>query len=295
MATGLRFDLGGGKATGAVPPQAFLPKDAKERFNDGSDGLRGYMPGYSSLVEILASRYHFVVNGCTYGDENCIPMLLRPLGWGLRLAFFAFSAVFVLMCMTRETSPIGQYGFSRERTDEGVLENDDTDAFEWFVYVVYGIWVISILTEVGSYLVGRGGGGKRPHYGQCSAFPLTLANRVAINGDGEDGLRCVQGLFLLVWFLGFGVLASVMLFVTMSNMFVTRNVYFAWLFVAFIAANVLGALSDGLSIGGIDGLAVQNRPASWLASLRVVVVVPVTLVFSLFFLWMVSPPWDAIF
>jgi hypothetical protein len=289
-----RFDKTIGTSTGAVPPSSFLPEDAKKRFTDGSDGMRGYLPGYSSILEILASRYHYVVNGCEYGNETCIPMLLRPIGWGLRLAFYLFSAIFLFLAASRDTNPINQYSFSRERTLENVLENDDTDAFEWFVGLTYVIWVVSIFSEVCTYLVGRGGGGKAPHQGQCSAFPLTLLNRVSLPGD-EDGNRCFQGFILLVWFLGFGVMAATMMYAIISHMFVKRNTYFAWLFVAIVAANMLGALSDALSIGGIDGLAVQNRPASWLVSLRVIVIVPVTTVFSLFFLFLSSPPWDSIF
>jgi hypothetical protein len=279
---------------GAVPPKAFLPQDAKERYFDGSDGLRSYLPGYSSLVEVLASRYHFVLNGCEFGEESFIPMLLRPFGWGCRLAFYAFSVVFLIMAAMRSPNPIGQYGFSRERDEEGTLRNDQTDAFEWFVYATYIVWVSCILTEVLSYLVGRGGGGKMPHNGQCSAFPLTLFNRVSVGGGGEDGLRCVQGLVLLVWFLGLGASASTMMYSTISHMFVKRNVYFSWLFVVFICFATFSALADAISLGGIDGLAVQNRPASWLAALRVVVVVPATVIFSLFFIWLCSPPWSSI-
>ena len=290
----LNFDKTlGTRATGAAPPASFLPEDAKERFTDGSDGLRGHLPGYSSLVEIIASRYHFMLNGCVYGEETCVPMFFRPIGWGARFSFFLFSAIFCVMAYMRDTNVIGQYGFSRERNAEGVLINSDEDAFEWFVYVVYGTWVISIVTEVLTYIVGRGGGGKKAHEYQCSAFPLTLFNRVSIGGSkDDDGGQCFQGVILLVWFLGFGTMASVMLFATMAQMFVTRNVYFAWLFVVFIVSNALGALADALSLGGIDGIAVQNRWASHLAAVRIVVIVPVCVLFSLFFLWLCSPPWD---
>jgi hypothetical protein len=113
------------------------------------------------------------------------------------------------------------------------LKNDQTDAFEWFVYATYIVWVATILTEILTYLVGRGGGGKRPHDGQCSAFPLTLFNRVSLPG-GADDLRCAHGMILLVWFLALGASASTMLYTVLSHMFVKRNSYFMWLFVAFV-------------------------------------------------------------
>jgi hypothetical protein len=282
-----------GKTTGVAPPKAFLPADAKERYYDESDGLRGYLPGGSSLLEILASRYHYIINGCEYGDENFVLMFLRPVGWGCRLAFYLFSVVFLVIAMMRDTNPISQYTFSRERDAEGVLKNDQTDVFEWFVYVTYIVWVATILTEILTYLVGRGGGGKRPHDGQCSAFPLTLFNRVSLPG-GADDIRCAHGMILLLWFLALGASASTMLYATISHMFVKRNSYFMWLFVVFICFEAFAALSDAISIGGIDGLAVQSKPASWLVSFRVVIMMPVTVIVSIFFCVLCNPPWPSV-
>ena len=282
-----------GNPTGAAaPPKAFLPADARDRFYDGSDGLRGYLPGNSSLLEILASRYHYVVNGCEYGDENFVLLFLRPVGWGCRLAFYLFSVVFLVIAMMRDTNPVGQYTFSRERDAEGVLKNDQTDAFEWFVYATYIVWVATIATEVLTYIVGRGGGGKNPHNGQCSAFPLTFFNRVSING-GENDLRCAHGMILLVWFLALGASASTMLYTVLSHMFVKRNSYFMWLFVVFVGFESFAALSDAISIGGIDGLAVQNKPASYLVSFRVVIMLPITVIISIFFCILCNPPWPS--
>ena len=283
-----------GKPTGAAPPKEFLPADARERFYDGSDGIRGYLPGQSSLLEILASRYHYIINGCEYHhDENFVLMILRPIGWGCRLAFYLFSVVFLVIAMMRDQNPVNQYTFSRERDAEGVLKNDQTDVFEWFVHFVYIIWVATILTEMLTYLVGRGGGGKNPHKGQCSAFPLTLFNRVSING-GENDLRCIQGIILMVWFLALGASASTMLYATISHMFVKRNIYFMFLFVVFICFEAFAALADAISIGGIDGLAVQNKPVSWIVSFRVIVMIPVTTIVSIFFCVLCNPPWESV-
>ena len=136
-------------------PRDFLPNDAKERFFDDSHGLRGYLPGNSSIFEILASRYHYIVNGCDYShEESFLPMVLRPIGWGFRLAFYAFSFVFIIMSMMRETSPIQQYSFSREKG----LETDNSDSFQWFVTFSYVAWILTIVSEVLTYVIGRGGG-----------------------------------------------------------------------------------------------------------------------------------------
>ena len=283
------------KTGGPAPPLEYLPKDAKKRFVDGSGGLRGRLPGHCSFVEVIADRYFYMLNGCEYHEETFLPMLLRPIGWGLRMALFLFSIVFVILANVKEHQVIGQYGFSRERDAEGVLVNSNEDAFEWFVYLIYGLWVVSLTSETFSYLLGRGGGGRKAHAGQCSAFPLTLFNRVSIGGsEDDDGGQCFQATLLLVWWIGLTVTTSILLHTVISAMFVTRNVWFAWLFVALLTAEILGGLSDALSLGGIDGLAVENRPASWLAAFRVVIILPILLIFSLFFLWLCSPPWTIV-
>jgi hypothetical protein len=271
-------------ATGAAPPKAFLPSDAKNRFYDGSDQLRGHVPGHASLIEILASRWFYVLNCCDYQSESVITMVLRPLGWGSRLAFYAFSAVFMLMSMNHESNPLLQYTFSRERDGEGTLRNDDSDIFEPFVYAIFAIWVFSIATEMLSYLVGRGAG--RPHAKQCSAFPIVLFNRVAIPAESS---RCCFYVLLALWYVGATLFATAMLHTIISHLFVTRNFYFAVLFAVLTAFQLLAALADAVSIGGIDGLAVSNRPGSWLASMRVVVLLPIQVIGSVAFIILCFP------
>jgi hypothetical protein len=276
-------------AIGAAPPKTFLPKDAKERYTDGSDGLRGHMPGHASLIEILASRYYYVANGCDYENESLLTMALRVLGWGGRLAFYVFSLVFVLMAMAHERNPLGEYmRFSRERDTEGTLRDDPTDIFEAFVYFVFGVWVVAIASEMLSYLVGRAGA-SRPYGGQCSVFPLLLFNRVAL--DAEDG-RCCWVLALMLFYLAAGALATVMLHTMVGHVFVTRNLWMAILLGMMTAFQLLGALADAVSLGGIDGLSVGNKPASWVASVRIIVVMPVLVITSVALIIMSFPTYS---
>ena len=257
--------------------------------------MRSYLPGHASLIEIVASKAYYVLNGCLYEEEeNFIIMMLRPVGWGCRIAFYLVSLVFCFLSLTRSTNPIFQYSFSRERNAEGALENDETDAFEWFVYVTYGTWVLSILTAMLTYLVGRYGA-KNPYSSQyCASFPFIFCNRTAIHNEDDDGTRCGMMLLLTIWFLGNAVAASIFVYAAMSHTFVKRNVYFAWLLVVLLALVAMGTLADALSLGGPTGIYVQSRAASWLASLRAVVIVPLQVIFTLFFVWMCNPPWRAI-
>ena len=272
--------------TGTVPPKSFLPNDAKSRFSDGSDALHGYMPGYSTLLEIFASRYFFILNACDYEYESVLTMVMRPVGWGCRFAFYASSVLFLIMAYVHERNPLFEYSsFSRERDDEGTLQNDPTDIFEWFVTFVYGVWCVAIVTEVLSYMVGRGGGA-RPYAGQCSAFPFVLFNRTAISGNYG---RCCMFAALLVFYTLFACAAAAAMRTVIAHMFITRNVYFAITLGAFTAFQLLAALADAVSLGGVDGLAVMNRPASWLASLRMIVLQPILVITSVALILMCFP------
>ena len=317
MASTLQFTLPGGVSgggggsggrgqqrpsaqTGAVlPPKDWLPSDAKDRFDDAdASGLNTYLPGDATLLEILASRVFYTLNGCMYDfEENFIIMMLRPIGWGCRMALFLFSLIFCVMAIGRDTNPIGQYSFSRERDDDGVLKNgttDDSDVFQWFVWLTFGIWAVSIATSAMTYLAGRYGA-KQPYAGQlCASFPFVFCNRTAIDDEGGDGTRCGMMLILTVWFLGNAAAALAVVYTAMSHMYVKRNAYFAYLLLVLLALVVLGTLADALSLGGPTGIYVQSRSASWLASLRAVVIVPVQVIFTGFFVWLCDPPWSSV-
>lgn len=273
------------EVTGAVP-KSFLPRDAKDRFSDGSQGLKGHLPGEASFFEVIASRYYYILGCCDY-NEGCMVFSVRVVGWGCRIAFYASSVLFCILSAARgERNAIGQYGFSRERNDGGVLANDQSDIFEWFVYATFIVWCVSIATEMFSYLVGRGS--KRPHDEQISVFPFVMFNRVSL---GDDDQRCCIALAMLVWFLGLAAAAIVAVHTIVAHAFVTRNMYIIWLLVLFAGFELLAALADAVSIGTIDGLAVQNRNASWMASVRVVAILPIQIIFSAFFCWLCRPPW----
>ena len=300
MASSLTFTLPKKDAkTGALPPKAWLPSDAKDRFFDeDATGLRSYLPGDASFLEILASRSFYTLNGCLYEDEETfVVTALRPLGWGCRGAFFLFSTIFCFLALTRETNPIGQYSLSRERDADGVLQNgmtDDSDAFQWYVSTTFGIWVVSIVTCVLTYLVGRYGA-KQPYADQlCASFPFFFCNRTAIHDEAHDGTRCGTMLMLTFWFFGLAAAASVVVYTILAHMYVTRNVYFSYLLLSMLGMDVAGTLADSLSLGGPTGIYVQSRSASWLASLRSVVIVPVELIFTVFFVFLCDPPWSSV-
>lgn len=284
------------KPTGAtLPPSKWMPNDARNRFDkEDIDGMKAYLPGEASLIEIMASRVYYVLNGCIYDDDdNFVVMGIRPIGWGCRMAYFLFSVIFCFYTLTLDTNPIGKYNFSRGRSTEGELTGKSSDPFEAFVIATYVLWVLSIVTSAFTYLAGRYSA-KNPYKGQfCASFPFLLCNRTAIHDDDHNGTRCLLMLALTVWWLGLATAASAVVYTIMSHMYVKRNIYFAWLLVTLLCFVVLATLADTLSLGGPTGIYVQSRQASWVASFRAVVLVPVQVIFTLFFLWLCNPPWTS--
>lgn len=214
-------------------------------------------------------------NECDSHEESFIPNVERPAVslWCFRLVFYLFSIVFLSFSVLRDPEKLQQYSFSRERGVEK-LEKDNTDAFALCVFA-YSVWVCTILSEVLT-LVSRGG--KNP----WNFISFHFDRVVSIHGD-ENGFRFMKGL-LLMWFSGLAVCASFMLFTASEHVFEKLNQHFSWLFLIFTSFEAFAAVSDAVSLCGIDGLAVQNRAASWLSAFRIVVILPVTLMTFFVFL-----------
>ena len=278
-----------------LPPSQWMPKDARNRFDrEDVDGMKAYLPGDASMVEIMASRVYYVLNGCVYDDEDSfVVMGIRPLGWGCRMAFFLFSVIFCFYTLMLDTNPIGKYNFSRGRNAEGELTGSSSDPFEAFVTATYGVWVVSIATAVFTYIAGRYNA-KNPYNGQfCASFPFMFCNRTAIHDDEHNGTRCLLMLALTVWWLGLAAAASAVVYTIMAHMYVKRNVCFSWLLITLLGFVVLATLADTLSLGGPTGIYVQSRQAAWIASIRAVVLVPVQVILTIFFIWLCNPPWTS--
>lgn len=118
-------------------------------------------------------------------------------------------------------------------------------------------------------------------------FPLILCNRARVQESGYAWL-----LLLTVWFLGMGAAASIAMHTVVSHAYVKRNHVVLWLLAALTGCSVAGTLADALSIGGPTGIRSQSRAASWLASLRVVVIMPFQVIFGAFFIWLCCSPTD---
>ena len=198
---------------------------------------------------------------------------------------YIFSVIFLFLSLMQEKNPVFMYGFSRERDEEGVLHDDSSDVFEWYVYVVYSIWIASILTEVLTYLVGRFEAQRFLKTEGCTHFPFIFCNRVSVRDSG-----CLWLLALTVWFLGLGASMAITMHTVVAHGYVKRNAFVLWLVICLTACSAFGSLSDALSIGGPTGLQAQSRAVSILSSFRIVLIVPVQIIFSAFFVWLCIPP-----
>jgi len=286
MASGLTFTIRSTVGAPAEPKREWLPSDAKDRFGkDSYFGVSAYLGGHASCLELTASRLFYVLNSCSYyAIETYIVSGLRVLGWGARFAFFLASIVFCLYSLTTNVNPILHFSsFSRTRDTENELTTNN-DPMLWFVQSVFYLWIASIGTLVFSYIADRFG--RTPHQGQCSEFPLVLFNRSPIaSGDG----RCCAAAVVIGYFVGLGVAAAFVLHTCISHSYVARNHDFMILLGIFLGFDVLGAVADAISIGSIDGLRVTSSTVSWLVSFRMLIIVPIEIIFSVFFIWMCLP------
>jgi hypothetical protein len=247
--------------------------------------MDAYIDGNASFLEVVTARVYHAMNGFESwsSEENFVIMILRPLGWGLRGALYLFSVLFCFLSLTKEVNPIFYYGFSRERDAEGMLHDDSSDIFEWYVYLVYALWLLSIATEMFSYLLGRYSGAKPKGDDLCTAIPYVFFNRAPIYSN------CALVLALTVWFTGLAASAAIVIHTVVSHSYVKRNHATLWLFAALLGCTVGGALADALSLGGPTGIRANSRVASFLAAFRVVVVVPLLVIFGVFFVWLCLP------
>ena len=283
---GFTFDLRATVGTPIEPKKEWLPRDAKDRFAKNEYfGVSAYLGGHASCLEITASRIFYVLNGFSFYEiETYIVSGVRILGWGARLAFFLTSVVFCFYSMTTTVNPIMHFSsFSRTRDTYNELTTND-DPLLAFTETVFYIWIISIGTLVLTYIIDRFG--RTPNQGQCASFPLVLFNRSPIaSGEG----RCCAAAAVIGYFVGIGVAASLVLHTCIAHSYVARNREFMILLGILLACDVLGAIADAVSIGSVDGLRVTSSTVSWLTSFRVLIVVPLEIIFSVFFIWACMP------
>lgn len=247
--------------------------------------MNSYIDGDATLIEIASARVYHAFNGYEpwSAEENFVIMLIRPLGWGSRGAMYLFSLLFCCRALFHDINPIFLYGFSRERDARGELRDDSTDIFEWYVHLVYILWVLSVVAEALSYLVGRYAAIQPKASDACTAFPWVMFNRSPIRANA--GVLLV----LTMWFIGLAVAAAIALHTIVSHCYVKRNRSFLSLFAALLACAAASALADVLSIGGPNGIRAFSKGASWLASLRAVVIAPALCIFGFFFVLLCMP------
>jgi len=288
---GLTFNL---KATIGAPAQAepgkeWLPGDARNRFKEDSYfGVSSYLGGHAGCLEVVASRIFYILNGCSYyAVETFVVSGMRVIGWAARLAFFLTSLLFCFLSLTTEVNPILHFSsFSRTRDSENEL-TDNVDPALFFVQVVYYVLITNLVVVVLTYLVGRFS--RTPHEGQCSILPWVLFNRSPFGGGKEDEGNCCLAGFVMTYFIGLGIAAGFVIHTCVAHAYIARNRDFLLLLGILVLFDVLSAVADAVSIGSIDGLRVTSSSVSWLVSFRILVLIPLQIIFTSFFIFVCLP------
>jgi hypothetical protein len=244
----------------------------------------GYVSGTATFVEVLAGRLFYALNCCSY-RESLLVTALRPVGWGCRLAFYLVSVLFLVMALARNPTPLFEYTFSRERSKTGELQNDESDIFEFAVVGYFWLWVATIVTELLTYLTNRAGYAKADEH--SVAFPFFFLSRSALPASDS---RCGLFTLLLVVYLAVAAAATIMMHTIIAHLFVIRSMWFAILLAIVTAMQSFAGIADALSLGGPDGIASKDRLGAWLASVRVVLLLPILVIWTAGFVYMCNPP-----
>jgi hypothetical protein len=136
---------------------------------------------------------------------------------------------------------------------------------------------VSIVVTALSYVAGRFGT-PDPSSG-CSNIVVIFCNRARL--PSEYRILITSSLLSFVALSVFAVGAAV--HTILAHTIASKNQVFSNLLICVLLCAILGAVSDCLSIGGIDGLHVTSPMASRLASLNAVIVVPILAIFTAFF------------
>ena len=290
----LRFAQNAAATGQKRPPEQWFNRDAKDRFNQTDfDGMRSWMPGESTLIEILASRIYFVLNGCWYSNEHYLLYLLRVVGWGARMGLVLSSLIFCVMAMASDTPVVTMYKFSRGRDAEGNYTGTSNDPFEAFVFVTFLLWIVVSLNTMLSYLTGRFGLAKKAYDGEfCASFPFYFCNRTSLtNNSNGDGTLCCAWVAMLLWWLAISASILITAYTAIAHTYATRNEWFSYLLLTMAGFEVLGSLADAISLGGPTGISAHSHTAAWFVSINAVIFVPCLAVCVVGVFLMSNPPW----
>lgn len=231
-------------------------------------------------VEVVAVRIAQWLNGCVSLDwayESCIVTFVRETGPGFRVGCFLSSFYIVVLAGFYLEKPLlFQYDIHHP--------NGDMAFGNVTLVVTFYVWTIDLaMLALSYYLIRHNGTPTQPgEEGEFTPFYRIATRRLREQRDREPVTAykaTMRGFFafLFTLYFFFGVLA---VHTVLSHMYLTKNVWFAWLLALMAAMALVSSVDDLTNIGSPWGIQEASKTASVLLSFRALFLIPLTLICS---------------
>jgi hypothetical protein len=224
------------------------------------------------LVELMAVRTWQCLNGCVSLDwnyENCLVGTIRTVAPAFRLAYFLTGVYLIIQSLFFLEWPL-VFRYDTFTSNRGRSPGNFT------MNICMMLWALDFVFLAAAY-----------HYvrlnskGGWECFSSVTGYRPA---------RWVAGALYALFFIAAAIIGIISTHTILSHMWHTRNVWFAGLLVFQCVMLVAGALGDAIDTGSPWGIQEASRVASVLLGLRLRVLVPVTVIFSVAAIFASWPP-----
>lgn len=232
------------------------------------------------FVEVLAVRFAQWLNGgysLDWSHENWITALVREVGPGFRLGFFATSLYVVFFSSFILDSPL-LFAYDIHNPQADMRFGNAT------LIVTFYLWVLDFgIVALCQYLIRHHGALSRPgEDGHCTPFfrvPIRRLREERREQPETAYVHTVRALFAVFFTLYF-VVAVFAMHTILSHMYIKENVYFAALLVLKVVMVLASSVDDLTHIGSPWGIQEASKTASVLLSLRGLILVPQTVLWS---------------
>ena len=224
------------------------------------------------LVELMAVRTWQCLNGCVSLDwyyENCIVATIRTVAPAFRLAYFLTGIYLIILSQFVLAWPLvfryDLFTSNREMAPGNVTLN-----------VCMMLWALDFVFLSAAYYYVRINA-----KGGWECFSAVT---------GYRPVRWVTRLLYGILFVIVAIVGIISTHTVLSHMWHARNVWFAGLLLLQCAMLVVSSLGDAIDTGSPWGIQEASRVASVLLALRLRVLVPVTVIFSVASVFASWPP-----
>ena len=224
------------------------------------------------LVELMAIRTWQCLNGCVsldWGYENCLVATIRTVAPGFRIAYFLTGVYLIILSQFVLSWPLvfryDLFTDNREMAPGNITMN-----------VCMMLWALDFTFLAAAYYFIRDNS-----QGGWECFTSVT---------GYRPVRFVTSLLYGLFYISVAIVGVISTHTVLSHMWHAKNVWFAALLLLQCFMLVVASLGDAIDMGSLWGIQEASRVASVLLGLRLRVLVPVTVIFSIASVFAAWPP-----